>query len=147
MVNGSLCMFPSRLWEDFLTEEIVERVPERYRLFACALHHAPDYWNDEDRIRKDMRLEASSNDHIDTVCNFIRAQSFLVDQYLTGELDPERCAGCGHGPTIQWSGLRHLRTASPWIPVKGVSNASSIFMSKVQWRLTWLMTTRGCKTS
>ena len=80
---------PFETLEDFLTEEIVARVPERYRLFACALHRAPDYWNDEDRIRKDMRLEASSNDHIDTVCNFIRAQSFLVDQYLTGELDPE----------------------------------------------------------
>lgn len=74
---------------DFLVKDIVEKVPERYRLFACALHHAPDYWGDEDRIRSDMELEAYGNDHIRTVLSQVKAQRHLVQRYLDGELDPE----------------------------------------------------------
>lgn len=71
--------------DDLLVPEIQEQVPERYQLFACALHHRPDYWNDLDNLRKDMELEANGNDHIETVVRLVKAQAHLVKQYLQGE--------------------------------------------------------------
>eukprot|EP00972_Heterocapsa_arctica_P086120 12695212-Heterocapsa_arctica.AAC.1 len=76
---------PFKKLEDFLVEDVVSRVHPRYCLFACALHHAPTYWEDEGAIRKDMEIEAYSNDHIHTVLSFVRAQRFLVQRYLSGE--------------------------------------------------------------
>ena len=66
--------------------EIQEKVPEGYCLFATALRWQPDYWNDLDKLRADVRLEACSSDHIETVCNLVRAQAHLVGRYLRGEL-------------------------------------------------------------
>ena len=36
-----------------------------------------------------MALEANGSDHIETVCNLVRAQRHLVGQYLRGELAQE----------------------------------------------------------
>ena len=44
---------------------------------------------DELQIRKDMELEAYSDDHIATVLAWIRAQRRLAERYLQGELDAE----------------------------------------------------------
>ncbi|CAJ1356899.1 unnamed protein product, partial [Effrenium voratum] len=74
--------------DELLLNNIVDRVPEKLKFFACALERAPDYWADEPRIRKDMELEAYSDDHIATVLGWIRAQRRLVERYLQGELDP-----------------------------------------------------------
>ena len=90
--------------DDLLVPEISEKVPERYQQFAGALHHRPDYWNDLDRIRKDMELEANGNDHIETVLRLVKAQAHLVQQYLRGE-----ARGSG------WSGYyHHTVTRLPW---------------------------------
>ena len=79
---------PFRSLHKLLLEDIVARVPEKLKFSACALAQAPDYWADEPRIRKDMELEAYSDDHIATVLGWIRAQRRLVERYLQGELDP-----------------------------------------------------------
>ena len=77
-----------------MTEEIKERVPERYELFAAALQRRPDYWGgDLAPLRTDMALEANGSDHIETVCNLVRAQRHLVGQYLLGELAREDVRG------------------------------------------------------
>ena len=78
---------PFRSLNKLLLEEVVARVPEKLLYFASALEKAPDYWADELRIRKDMELEAYSDDHIATVLAWIRAQRRLVERYLQGELD------------------------------------------------------------
>ena len=79
---------PFRSLDDLLPDNIVARVPEKLKYFACALENAPDYWADEPRIRKDMELEAYSDDHIATVLAWVRAQRRLVKRYLQRELDP-----------------------------------------------------------
>ena len=58
---------PFRNLDDLLPENVVARVPDKLKYFACALEKAPDYWADEPRIRNDMELEAYSDDHIATV--------------------------------------------------------------------------------
>ncbi|CAE7433851.1 unnamed protein product, partial [Symbiodinium sp. CCMP2592] len=72
--------------DDFFVPEIQEKVPERYQLFATALHWRADYWTNLDQLRADMQLEACSSDHIETVCNLVRAQTHLVGRYLQGDL-------------------------------------------------------------
>ena len=79
---------PFRNLEDLLPEHVVARVPEKLKYFACALEKAPEYWADEPRMRKDMELEAYSDDHIATVLAWIRAQRRLIERYLQDELDP-----------------------------------------------------------
>ena len=75
---------------EFLTETIRDRVPERYQLFTAALQRQPNYWGgDLAQLRTDMALEANGGDHIETVCNLVRAQRHLVGQYLQGELARE----------------------------------------------------------
>ena len=62
-------------------------MPDRYQLFAAALLRRPDYWEGNlTQLRDDMALEANGSDHIETVCNLVRAQRHLVGQYLRGEL-------------------------------------------------------------
>ena len=68
---------------EFLANDIREKAPERYQLFAAALQRRPDYW------AGDLALEANGSDHIETVCNLVRAQRHLVGQYLRGELAQE----------------------------------------------------------
>ena len=68
--------------DDLLIKKIVDKVPDRYKYFACAWQLATEYWEDEDAIRKDMELEAYGDDHITTVLNMIRAQMHLVGRYL-----------------------------------------------------------------
>ena len=77
---------PFRSLSKLLLQDVVARVPEKLKYFACALDQAPSYWADELRVRKDMELEAYSDDHIATVLAWIRAQRRLVERYLSGEL-------------------------------------------------------------
>ena len=78
---------PFRRLGDLLPEDIVARVPNQHKFFACALALGSEYWSDEARIRKDMELEAYGDDHIATVLAWIRAQRRLVERYLGGELE------------------------------------------------------------
>ena len=81
-----MLFMPFRRAEDFLYADIVAKVPERYRLFACALRAAPAYWQDVHRIREDLELAARKDDYIANALAMIRAQQAIVEQYLTGKL-------------------------------------------------------------
>ena len=78
---------PFRDIDEFLTEDIKAKVHKRYQNFAMALRHAPEYWGDEDNIRKDLQLHAHGDAYIDTVLHKVRAQKTLVQKYLNGEID------------------------------------------------------------
>ena len=78
---------PYRRLEDLLVEEVTDKVNDRYKLFACALHHAPDYWDDNDALRRDMQLEAFNESRIETILSKVKAQKHVVHRYLTGEID------------------------------------------------------------
>ena len=82
---------PFRLLEDFLSTEtdIVEKVPVHYRHFAIALRRAPSFWGDDRAIEEQMALEAHSKARINTILSKVRAQRFLVEKYLSGDLDVE----------------------------------------------------------
>ena len=79
---------PFRTLEEFTEKapEIMEKVPARYRYFALAMHHAPDFWLRDESIRAEMELEANSTSHIETILNKVHAQYSLVSKYLSGEL-------------------------------------------------------------
>jgi len=79
---------PFNRLEDFEQDapEIVEKVPERYRNFALCLHHAEDFWTNDQAIRDEMELEANSESHIQTVLAKVSAQRLLVQKYLSGEI-------------------------------------------------------------
>lgn len=68
---------------------IEEKVPNRYRHFATALHHRPDHWNFADAIKSEMELEAHADDYIETVLHKVRAHTTFVERYLSGDLAPE----------------------------------------------------------
>ena len=99
---------PFRSLDKLLPEDIVARVPKKLKYFACALENAPEYWSDEPQIRKDMELEAYSDDHIATVLAWVRAQRQLVKRYLQGELNPDEddraeaawLEGCSKGAAV-----------------------------------------------
>ena len=80
---------PFRRLEDFLAEEsdIVEKVPAHYQHFAIALRRAPGFWGDDRAIQKQMALEANTKARIDTILSKVRAQRFLVERYLNGDLE------------------------------------------------------------
>ena len=80
---------PFRDMQDFLTKDIEERVPVRYRWFACALHHARTYWTDPQAIREDMMLGADGDDFIQTILAKVKAHTYHVERYLSGELKPD----------------------------------------------------------
>ena len=72
--------------EDLLVDDVVAKVPDRMKQFACAMSLGADYWDNEGQVRQDMELECIGNDHIETVMNFIKAQRHLLGQYLDGEI-------------------------------------------------------------
>ncbi|CAJ1342196.1 unnamed protein product [Effrenium voratum] len=93
---------------DFLLpEDRAARAPASYKHFAMALlcprREAADFWGDDEKVAAELRLEAHTKDHADTVLEMIRAQRSLVGDYLSGALDAqaeaaqraERLAACG----------------------------------------------------
>ncbi|MCP4244228.1 MAG: hypothetical protein GY772_27090, partial [bacterium] len=72
--------------DELLVPDVVEKVPEQYRYLACALHWRQYYWSDEDGIRKDMELEAYRSATIDTFLAMVKANRYLIEKYLSGEL-------------------------------------------------------------
>jgi hypothetical protein len=85
---------PFRQLEEFHSNamNVIERVPERYRNFALALHYAPEFWNDDAAIKEEMELEANSKAHVLTVLSKVHAQRHLVKRSLSGELSPTDAA-------------------------------------------------------
>ena len=79
---------PFRKLEDFQEKapEVMEKVNEKYRNFALCLHHAPDFWNNDDAIRSAMELEAHNKAFVETILNKVRAQRHIVKRYLEGDI-------------------------------------------------------------
>ena len=101
---------PFRNMEDLLSKEIEERVPLRYRWFACALERAPFHWKDPSAIREEMMLHALHDDYIETVLAKIKAHTYHVKRYLSGELkvddvvsSDDNNAGEGEFPKMKFS--------------------------------------------
>ena len=69
------------------------QVPIQYKYFANTIQQCPDYWTDEDKIRADLELEAMGNDKIETFLAMVRAQSALVQRFLSQELSKDDDAG------------------------------------------------------
>ena len=71
--------------------EVKRLVPDEYKFFAMAMvcQHpvAQAVWNSEDAISAEMRIEAHTQEHIDTVLQFVSAQRGLVTDFLEGKLD------------------------------------------------------------
>ena len=79
---------PFRKLENFQenTPEVMENVNVKYRNFALCLHHAPDFWNNDEAIQAAMELEAHSKAFIETILNKVRAQRHIVKRYLEGDI-------------------------------------------------------------
>ena len=77
---------PFRQLDDLLVPEIVDRVPDNVKYFACALYWAPDLWRRPPAIRAYMELRAHREAFIETVISMISAQDGFVQQHLDGEL-------------------------------------------------------------
>ena len=77
---------PFRSAAAFLAEDILERVPTRYRLFACALRAAPEFWRDAAEVRAHLELAAHKDNYIANALAMIAAQARIVEKYLHGEL-------------------------------------------------------------
>ena len=77
---------PFRSAAAFLAEDILERVPTRYRLFACALRAAPEFWRDAAEVRAHLELAAHKDNYIANALAMIAAQARIVEKYLNGEL-------------------------------------------------------------
>ena len=79
---------PFRKLEDFQEKapEEMEKVNEKYRNFALCLHHAPDFWNNDNAIRSAMELEAHNKAFVETILNKVRAQRHIVKRYLKGDI-------------------------------------------------------------
>ena len=84
---------PFRKLSDLLLNDVVEKVPSQYVHFANAALQCPDYWEDEERIRADLELEAVGNDKIQTFMAKVKAQRSLVERFLRGVLTKEDEAG------------------------------------------------------
>lgn len=61
------------------------QVPEHYRNFALALLLAPEFWEDDRKIKAQMELEAHNKAMVDTILSKVRAQRSLVRAYLAGD--------------------------------------------------------------
>ena len=84
---------PFQQLNGLLSKEVQEKVPLQYAHFANAVLQCPDYWDDEDRVRADLQLEATGNDKILTFLAKVKAQRALVEKFMNGLLTKEDEAG------------------------------------------------------
>ena len=77
---------PFRAAKDLLDVKVMDCVPPRYQMFACAWKAAPHHWNSPMRIRSALELEAKKTAYIDNALAMIEAQKAIVEQYLAGKL-------------------------------------------------------------
>ena len=82
---------PFDRFEDLRDEEVERLVPERFYHLATALRRCPAYWREPDlrQAVEDMKLEAVNPTQIDTVIAMIKARTWLIDKYLSGNLRKE----------------------------------------------------------
>ena len=75
---------PFRSADQFLAKDILQKVPLRYRLFACARRAAPDFWSDAAAVREHLELAAYKDNYIANALAMISAQALIVERYLIG---------------------------------------------------------------
>ena len=79
-----------------LPQHVVRRLPEVHKYFAMAVlcEHpvAQAMWQDDEKIRAELKMEAHTKDHVDTILAMIRAHRGLLQE-------PGRLAGCPQGAT------------------------------------------------
>lgn len=83
---------PFRCLRDFEknAQDIINKVPQRYRNFALCMRYARNFWDNDEAIKEEMKLEANSNSHIDTVLAKVAAQRRIVEKYLAGDIAPDQ---------------------------------------------------------
>ncbi|CAE7365302.1 unnamed protein product [Symbiodinium natans] len=92
-----------------LPEHVARRLPEAHKYFAMAIlcEHsvAQAMWQDDEKIRAELKMEAHTKDHVDTILAMIRAHRGLLQEYLDGSLDArkdrqnqEQCRGKTQAP-------------------------------------------------
>ena len=96
----------SKSMDELLDPDVDRLVPKKYRWFATALRRcddharAPielrDFWRRPDKIRSEMRQEASTDDHIEDVQEMVLGQIILVAEYLSGARDRHLEEASGH---------------------------------------------------
>ncbi|CAE7679552.1 Pif1, partial [Symbiodinium sp. CCMP2456] len=84
---------PFRCLGDLMLPEVQEKVPPQYVHFTNAVLQYPAYWEDEERVRADLELEAMGNGKIQTFLAKVLAQRALVEKFLSGELAKEDADG------------------------------------------------------
>jgi hypothetical protein len=96
---GQWCMMhiPFRSLDTFQVQEVIDKVPQRYRWFATALVLTDDrrlapadvagYWRDAENVARDMELEGRTSDFITDTKAFVTSLVIATDKYLSGELD------------------------------------------------------------
>ncbi|CAE7336340.1 unnamed protein product [Symbiodinium sp. CCMP2456] len=77
-----------------LPQHVVRRLPEAHKYFAMAVlcEHpvAQAMWQDDEKIRAELKMEAHTKDHVDTILAMIRAHRGLLQEYLDGSLDARK---------------------------------------------------------
>ena len=87
--------------DEFICEEALAKVPPEHRYLCMALccphPRAQALWEDEGQIRTELKAEAHTADHVETIVNMLRANTGLIRDYLNGKLtlsspSPAACA-------------------------------------------------------
>ena len=96
-----------------LPDHVARRLPEAHKYFAMAVlcEHpvAQAMWHDDEKIRAELKMEAHTKDHVDTILAMIRAHRGLLQDYLDGSLD----AGPSGRPRTIAAPRRRPSAASP----------------------------------
>ena len=86
--------------DEFICEEALAKVPPEHRYLCMALccphPRAQALWEDEGQIRTELKAEAHTADHAETIVNMLRANTGLIRDYLNGKLtlsSPSPAAG------------------------------------------------------
>jgi hypothetical protein len=93
----SMMHIPFRTLEAFKVQEVIDKVPDRYRWFATALILTDDrrlapaevagFWRNADNVARDMELEGRTAGFIEDARHFVSSLVLATDKYLSGELD------------------------------------------------------------
>ena len=80
---------PADFYEPFADQlQLLPKERENFAMVLLSEHPlAVDLWHDDAAIQADMKLEAMSNPHADTVLGMVRSTRVLINKYLDGELD------------------------------------------------------------
>ena len=95
---------PFKAINDFYQPIVDERVPEAYHNIAmawlCQQPIARSWMRDDSAIDLEMKMESHNYYHIQSVIGYIRSQTKLVDDFITGRLAKDAPVGVASSETI-----------------------------------------------